>query len=278
MESMEALSGDIRAEVRPYAADAFSVRSDLTLTHSDGTRVSCELHEPREPASRRPGILVLEGPRAGRAFDGIEEMQDAVVLALACPLDPKPGVTVKSFFRKLPEVREAALGVVPTARLLLEYLRLRPDVDATRIVLLGYDFAAPLVPRIAAEDKGLALAGMIYGGGDLRTLIAHNVRRSKGWLMSQMLGLLGSLLLGPLDPIRHANEVAPTRLLMVNGRRDEWVPRRNVEALYRRASNPKKIIWLDSGRLQAGTGETSRRIKHLIRDELVSLRLLNATS
>ena len=277
---MEAREGhaDIRAEVRPYATDAFFVRSDLTLTHPDGTAASCELHEPRDPGARRPGILLLEGPGADpRVFDELEQMQDAVVIALSCSLDPRPGVTVPSFVRELPEVRESALAIVPMARLALEYLRLRPDVDATRIILLGYGFAAPLVPRIAAEDKGLALAGMIYGGGDLRSLIAHNVRRSKGWLTSQVLGLLGSFLLGPLDPIRHANEVAPTRLLMVNGRRDAWVPRRNAEALYRRARNPKKIIWLDSDRFQEANRELSRRISRVIQEELVSLRLLNAT-
>ncbi|HZI89749.1 MAG TPA: alpha/beta hydrolase, partial [Candidatus Polarisedimenticolia bacterium] len=196
---------------------------------------------------------------------------------LELPIEPKAGTSVQSFFRDLPEIRDAALDVVPSVRLALEYLRLRRDVDPTRIILLGYGFAAPLVPRIAAEDKGLALAGMIYGGGDLRTLIAHNVRRSKGWLASQLLGLLGSFLLKPLDPIRHAEEVAPTRLLMVNGRLDEWIPRKSAEALYRRARNPKKIIWLDSAHFTPNNRELRRRITNVIRDELVSLQLLNAT-
>src|SRR5207253_2372393 len=110
-----------------------------------------------------------------------------------------------------------------------------------------------------------------------RTLIAHNVRRSRGWLTSQVLGLLGSFLLGPLDPIRHAEEVSPTRLLMVNGRLDEWIPRKNAEALYRRARSPKKIIWLDSTHFSPRNRELSRRITNVIRDELISLQLLNAT-
>jgi len=270
--------GDIHAEVRPYATDAFFVHSRLVLNDPDGTSASCDLLEPREAGVRRPGIVVLEGRDAdARTVGHAADMKNVVVVRLQYPLDPRPFATLQSFFRELPEMRAAALAVVPMARLALEYLRLRPDVDATRIILLGYGVAAPLVPRIAAEDKGLALAGMIYGGGGLRSLIAHNLRRTRGWLASQVLGLLGSLRLRPLDPIRHAEGVAPTRLLMVNGRLDERIPLKNAEALYRRARSPKKIIWLDSMHFSPRDRELGRRITSVIRDELVSLQLLNAT-
>jgi hypothetical protein len=272
----ETLASDITAEVRPYATDASFIRSHLGLTDNAGLSLSCDLLEPHEPGTRRPGIVVMEG-RDTLAIDHAADMKNVVVVRLEYPYEPKPGTTLQSFFLELPEMREAALAFVPLARLALEYLRVRPDVDPTRLILLGYGYAAPLVPRIAAEDKGLALAGMIYGGGGLRSLIAHNVRRSKGWLTSQVLGLLGSLVLGPLDPIHHAEEVAPTRLLMVNGRLDEWIPRKNAEAFYRRARSPKKIIWVDSAHFSSRNRELSRRIAGIVRDELVSLQLLNGT-
>ena len=268
---------DIDAEVRPYATDALFIHSRLTLTSSD-SRVSCELLEPRESGTRRPAIVVMAGQDQDvRARDTLTDMKNVVVVTIEFPFEQRAGATLRSFFRELPEMREAALNVVPAARLALEYLRLRPDVDATRIILLGYGFTAPLVPRIAAEDKGIALAGMIYAGGDLRSLIAHNVRRSKGWLTSQVLGLVGSILLGRLDPIRHAPDISPTRLLMVNGRLDPWIPRKNAEALYRKARSPKKIVWLDSTHFSPRNRELSRRITNVIKDELVSLQLLNAT-
>ena len=51
----------------------------------------------------------------------------------------------------------------------------------------------------------------------------------------------------------------------------------NVEALYRRARSPKKIIWLDSPHFSSRNRELSRRITDIIRDELISLQLLNGT-
>jgi len=212
-----------------------------------------------------------------RAIDHVTDIKNVVVVALDYGYEPRPKFGVRTFLHDLPEMRNAALAVVPRSLLALEYLRSRPDVDATRIILLGYSFGAPLVPRIAAEDKGLAMAGMIYGGGNLRRLIAHNVRRSRGWLTSQLAGLMGSVLLRPLDPLRHAGDMAPTRLLMVNGLLDELIPKKCAEALYRRARNPKKIVWLESTHITAKNRELTRRITGVIRDELVAMSLLNAT-
>ncbi|HYR51507.1 MAG TPA: hypothetical protein VET83_02710 [Candidatus Dormibacteraeota bacterium] len=90
------------------------------------------------------------------------------------------------------------------------------------------------------------MAGMIYGGGDLRGLITHNMRRSRGWVMSQLA-------------------------------LDELIPRKNAEALYRKAQSPKKIIWLDSNHITAKNRELTRHITSVIRDELVATQLLNAT-
>jgi fermentation-respiration switch protein FrsA (DUF1100 family) len=277
----EAFAGDIEAEARPYGADDHFVRSSLTLTHRNGLRVDCGLLEPREPASpgeRRPGFVVMAGREMGiRAIEQVTDLKNVVVVALDYGYEPRPGYTLRAFLKDIPEIRRAALGVVPSARLALEYLRTRTDVDPTRIILLGYSFGAPLVPRIAAEDRGLAMAGMIYGGGDLRGLITHNMRRSRGWVMSQLAGILGSVMLRALDPLKHAGGVSPTRLLMVNGRLDELIPRKNAEALYRKAQSPKKIIWLDSNHITAKNRELTRRITSVIRDELVATQLLNAT-
>ena len=275
---IDTLAGNIDVEVRPYGTDTLFVRSSLTLVSPHGLRVQCGLLEPREPGTRRPGIVVMAGREMGRrAIEHVTDVKNVIVVALDYGYEPRPQYTAKTFLSDLPEMRRAALDFVPSALLALEYLRHRPDVDASRIILLGYSFGAPLVPRIAAEDKGLALAAMIYGGGNLRTLIAHNVRRSRSWVMSHLAGLLGALLLRPLDPLRHAAEVAPTRLLMVNGRLDELIPRKNAEALYRKARNPKKIIWLDSTHISPKNLELSRRITKVVRNELVAMQLLNAT-
>src|SRR6185503_20810237 len=114
---------DIDAEVRPYATDALFIHSRLTLTSSD-SRVSCELLEPRESGTRRPAIVVMAGQDQDvRARDTLTDMKNVVVVTIEFPFEQRAGATLRSFFRELPEMREAALNVVPAARLALEYLR-----------------------------------------------------------------------------------------------------------------------------------------------------------
>jgi fermentation-respiration switch protein FrsA (DUF1100 family) len=130
--------------------------------------------------------------------------------------------------------------------LLTDYLLTREDVDPGKIILLGYSFGAPFVPCIIAHDRRAAVAAVVYGGGDLRSLIAHNVRRYEGEAASQFVGSLGGVLLRPLEPMRYIHRVAPIPLVMINGTNDEQVPRYNAELLYNAAGEPKTITWLES--------------------------------
>ncbi len=270
------IAGPIHEEKLPYGFDPHFTRFWLRLTAPSGFRVDCGLLVPRGAGGPFPGFLVLAGRNAGkRAIEYVTDVRNVVLLALDYGYEPRPSYTVRTFLGDLPEMRRAALAVVPSALLALAYLKRRPDVDASRIALLGYSFGAPLVPCIAALDRELALAGMIHGGGGLRSLIAHNVRRSRGPAIGQLAGLLGGALLRPVDPMRFAAKVAPTPLLMVNGAHDTLIPHRNAEMLYRKARDPKKIVWLDCGHIGADHVDLLRRITRLLRDEMLSAGLLD---
>src|SRR5512141_475229 len=101
--------------------------------------------------------------------------------------------------------------------LIIDYLARRPDVDPARIVLVGYSFGAQFVPCLAALDRRPAVAVMVFGGGDLRGMIRVNMRRLAGKARGEAVGLLGSLLLRPLEPLRYADRISPVPLLMLNG-------------------------------------------------------------
>jgi dipeptidyl aminopeptidase/acylaminoacyl peptidase len=166
--------------------------------------------------------------------------------------------------------------MVPSVMLLTDYLCQRPDVDTTKLVLLGYSFGAPFVPCIIAHDRRAAVAAMVYGGGELRSLITHNVRRYKGAIFSEFVGLAGGVLLRPLEPLRHIDRVAPTPLLMINGAQDEQVPRENVEMLYDKAGEPKKIIWLESKHVHPGNVDLTRLIVKTLKEELTEMKILGS--
>jgi hypothetical protein len=115
-------------------------------------------------------------------------------------------------------------------------------------------------------------------GGDLRSLIRHNVRRYRGAFVSEMIGWMGKLLLSPLEPLRSVDCISPIPLVMINGTADEQIPRANAELLYRNAREPKKIIWLESMHVHPRNPELTARIIRTIQQELLTMGILEASS
>ncbi|NOY57500.1 MAG: alpha/beta hydrolase, partial [Calditrichaeota bacterium] len=46
-----------------------------------------------------------------------------------------------------------------------------------------------------------------------------------------------------MDPINFVAKIAPRSLLMINASKDDIVPPMMTKAMYRKAKEPKKIIW-----------------------------------
>lgn len=248
----------------------------LTLRAPSGLEVECGLLAP-PAAGRFPAIIVLGGKATGKhAVDYALGIDEAVIVAVDYPYEPRHSYTVPEFLADVPAMRRALLDMVPSVILVLDYLLTRPDVDSSRIVLLGYSFGAPLVPAIAALDRRPALAALVYGGGDLGELIRHNVRRTEGPLAATAAGLLGALLLHPLEPLRHAAAVSPMPSLMINGTEDEQIPCVCAEVLYDALREPKEIIWVESRHVHPRNVELTRRILGILRAELAERRLLGA--
>jgi fermentation-respiration switch protein FrsA (DUF1100 family) len=115
---------------------------------------------------------------------------------------------------------------------------------------------------------------MVYGGGDLQSLIRHNVRRYEGALFSSFVGFLSGLLLRPLEPLRHIQKVSPTPLIMINGQQDEQIPRENSEMLFGAAREPKGLIWLPSRHVNPRDTTLTRTIIQTLSAELSVLGIL----
>jgi dienelactone hydrolase len=265
----------VDVHVRPATGDSLREKSWLTLKSNAGLVVECGMLLPRSSGEPLPGIILLGGKATGKyAVDYVPELGDAIVVAVDYPYEPRESYTLMEFVGDVPAIRRALMAMVPSVMLLTDYLVQRPDVDSTKIVLLGYSFGAPFVPCILAHDKRPAVAAMVFGGGEMYSLIEHNVRRYEGSVASKFVGLLGGFLLLPLEPLRYADKISPVPLIMINGTDDEMIPQKNVELVFEQAQEPKKLIWLRSGHVHPKKQELTQAIVETLRAELGALGVL----
>jgi hypothetical protein len=264
----------IRAEVEPHASDSSVERSHVRITGPDGGSASAELFVPPGPPERRPAILVLaeRGAGAAPAPAWVTRIEGATVLVLEGELAADGHRARDAFFGGLPGVRRSALSAIPPALLAVDYLRQRPDVDASRIALLGHDSAALLVPCVATVDRGFALAVMVLEGADLGTVIARSLPGPRS-IATRVAGLIGSALLRDVHPMRFAAGVSPTPLLVIASR-PRGGPAQSAERLFRKARKPKKLVWLD-GHPSALGGPATGGAASALRTELLAAGFLN---
>jgi len=263
--------------IEAIGKDSLFEKSLLTIVTQEGFTVVCGMLVPPQTSShdRFPAIILLGGKATGKyAVDYVLDVSNTIIVAPDYPYEPRESYTLTGFLSDVPDIRQAIIDMVPSVMVILDYLMTRPDVDTTRIVMLGYSFGAPFVPAILAHDRRPAAAAMVYGGGELRTLIRHNVRRYRGPLMSEFVGSLSGLLLRPVEPLRYVDQIAPIPLIMLNGTEDEQIPRENTMMLFERAKEPKKLLWLDSRHVNPRNVELTRKIIATLKQELIEMDIL----
>ena len=261
--------------IQLYACDKSTQKLWLTINADNEFSVKAGLLTPRDSSKRYPAIILLGGKATGKyAVNYALNIDNIVILALDYPYEPRESYTFWTILSDAPRVRKALLDMVPSTILATDYLFSRCDVDTTKLVILGYSFGAPFVPAIVAHDRRAAVAAMVYGGGELTSMIRHNVARYESVWLSELVGRLGGVLLHPLEPMKYVDRISPTPLVMINGTNDEQIPRYNTELFFNAAREPKKLIWLESQHVHPDNEDLTRRIIATLKEELKRLKIL----
>jgi dienelactone hydrolase len=212
------------------------LRETLELDFGGDELVPAILQRPMA-AGRAPGVLLLHGfsSRKERMADRIGRRLAAlgmVSLAIDLPLHgTRNGANeVEDMWRRHPlTLAQKWRLAVREAHAATRYLAGRPEVDATRIALVGYSLGA-YIGIVAAADDPLVRMVALAAGGDLPADIPFGpiVRR----------------ITGPLRAVRALNG---RPLLMVNGRGDRTVAPAQARALFDAAHEPKELRWYEGG-------------------------------
>ena len=258
--------------------------SDLLLASSTGLTVRCRIRGAHGPGPH-PGIILLDGIKQGRRvvdYPAIAEIaQNALVISMDYPLEWIERLKWWELPRAAFALRGSALDAVSAILLMLDYLEARPDVDTKRMILVGTSFGAPLAVIAGGIDPRAAAVAVLYGGGNLGELIAHNLRKS-GRLGRVPIPRMGAGLIGwaaavaifPLEPNRYAPLITPRPFLVMSGADDELIPRERVLALHQAARPPKDLFWVQSKHLRPKQEELIRSLSKRLTEWLVEQHLL----
>lgn len=254
--------------------DSISNKFWVTLKNNEGFKVECGLLLPKNQNKKYPAAILMGGKTTGKyAIDYAIDIDNIIICALDYPYEPRSSYNIGTILWDLPAVREAFFKMVPSAMLAVDYLLTRKDVDTSKIFITGYSFGAPFVPVIIANDERYSAAVMVYGGGDLTSLIRHNVARYESLVLAEFLGRISGLLLHPIEPLRHVDKISPKPLLMINGSNDEQIPIHNVKLLFETAKEPKKLIWIESKHVNPNNPTLTKQIIQTLKNELVELKI-----
>jgi hypothetical protein len=242
----------VRTTEIPDSSGWRALRFDLTDRY--GRVATGELRRPRSDGARLPAFLILGGHGTGGKAAGLIRLdKPAVICAIDYPEYPSWKGGLLRMPRTLAELDARVIEAVGMSFDALEYLVSRPDVDTSRVTVLGASFGAPFAVIVAALDRRAQALALLYGAGDLGDVLEWNLRAAiPSPILRKPAGWAIGTLTAPFEPLSYIARVSPRALLMVNGRDDEKIPARDAELLYRRAGEPKELVWIESRHVEPG--------------------------
>lgn len=239
---------DLPLDIRIAGRDERSVaeRIDLSYTSPAGGRVPAFLYVPVTEGPHA-GLLLMHGMPGSRTdldqLAMIYARQGAVVLSISAPFarpdGPRPEpVTFTSQDRaeQIQLIQDLMRGV--------DLLLARDDVDPERLGYVGGSYGGAMGGLLAGVENRIKAYALFVGDGGL---VAHfsgpeDAGQVPAERMAEWIALMN-----PIEPLHYVGRAAPAELLFQQGRHDRMVPAADAEAFVRAGSEPKQVIWYDSG-------------------------------
>lgn len=229
-----------REEVAPRPADFGLTAEDVVLRTSDGLSLAAWWLPPT--GADRAALVVVPGYGDHRG----DAITTTVMLA-------SQGYGVLTFDWRAVGASEgdtATIGYDERRDLVaaFEWLRGRPEVDASRLGGLARSAGAAALVYVAADDPSVRAVVAETTFSALEDMMAMGVRAKTGlppfpfaplivWFGERETGRR----IGDVRPVDVVGRISPRPILIIRAGRDEWVPASNADALYAAAGEPKEL-------------------------------------
>lgn len=235
--------------------------SAVVTSHPNNNTVHAEYFRPLgDIDQRRPGVVVLHILGGDFALSRLfcRQLADKGVAALFVKLPyygprRQPGVSARMVSD---DPRQTAAGMrqaVLDVRRAIAWLGAQGEIDAERLGVFGISLGGITSALAATAEPRIVSACLMLAGGDVAEVSwnsRHLVRIREKWLASGGTKEEFFDALSSVDPVTYAAAARDRRILMLNATRDEIIPRRCTESLWRALGEPE-IVWLDAGHYSA---------------------------
>ncbi len=250
------------AQTIDLQSDAIGSTRRMTIRGERGETIPLIVVMPRGASAQKkvPGVVLLHGKdddlnevlmlfmARSLAANGYASLipevakNDAQGKPKADPLSADAALLRRSFIASIHDVRRT-----------LDLFTAQPEIDATRIGLIGLSLGSIRGAVTTSVDTRIKTAVFLVGGADWPTILSQSedpdtrayharyVRKSASERQRQ------DQILADVDPRNFVAHIASRPILMINGTKDVLIPKASAQALFSAAREPKKQIWLPYG-------------------------------
>ncbi len=128
--------------------------------------------------------------------------------------------------------RDMVAQTVFDLRRAVDFIETRKELNADKIGYMGISLGGIIGTVFCGVDQRIKVPVIVLAGGQL------NLMFGKKALSKETRDFLSFI-----DPINYVRAISPRPLLMINASHDDVVPPLTSKLLYKKAKQPKKIIW-----------------------------------
>jgi dienelactone hydrolase len=228
--------------------------SPVTTLYHENNTVHAEYYRPHGDGPF-PAVIVLDilaGDQSlARGMANILAQNKVAALfvqmAYYGPRRPKDS-SVRLLSTNIPRTLEGVRQSVLDCGRATDWLGSRKEIDANKLGIVGTSLGSFVAALTAESEPRLHKVALVLSGGGFVEGYADHPK-AKAYIESfEKIGITKAMMqkfIAPADPITNAENLKSHDLLMIAAKRDDMVPPKMAEALWK-ASGQQKIIWFDT--------------------------------